>query len=109
MALGKGINIPQSTIDLIMAQNMWEAERVTLIKKKCHENDEEWRMIRPRMHWMRTFIKARPQKIILGLRMPEYERRLVISAAKVAGIQEIHEMYINDSDELDSRPINYRK
>ena len=34
--------------------------------------------------------------------MPEYERRLVISAAKVAGIQEIHEMYINDSDELDS-------
>lgn len=105
MALGKGINIPQSTIDLIMAQNMWEAERVTLIKKKCHENDEEWRMIRPRMHGMRTFIKARPQKIILGLRMPEYERRLVISAAKVAGIQEIHEMYINDSDELDSRSL----
>ena len=62
-------------------------------------------MIRPRMHGMRTFIKARPQKIILGLRMPEYERRLVISAAKIAGIQEIHKMYINDSDELDSRSL----
>ncbi|MDE6992868.1 MAG: hypothetical protein K2P41_00355 [Lachnospiraceae bacterium] len=70
-----------------------------------HENDEEWRMIRPRMHGMRTFIKARPRKIILGLRMPEYERKLVISAAKIAGIQEIHKMYINDSDELDSRSL----
>lgn len=105
VAFSKKINIPQNTINLILAQNMWEAERVTLIKKKCHENDEEWRMIRPRMYEQRTFIKARPKKIILGLRMPEYERRLVISAAQVAGIQEIHEMYINDSDELDSRPI----
>lgn len=104
-AFNKKMYIPQNTIDLISALTMWEAERITLIKKKCHENDEEWRMIRPRIYEQRTFIKAKPKKIILGLRMPEYERRLVASAAKVAGIQEIHEMYINRSDELDSRLI----
>jgi hypothetical protein len=37
--------------------------------------------------------------------MPEYERRLVISAAKVAGIASINEIIINDSDELTMRPI----
>ena len=62
-------------------------------------------MIRPRIYGQRTFIKAKPKKIILGLRMPEYEQSLVISAAKIAGIQEIHKMYINNSDELDSRLI----
>ena len=37
--------------------------------------------------------------------MPEYERRLVISAAKVAGIASINEMVINDMDELQMRPL----
>ena len=40
------------------------------------------------------------------MRTPQYERRLIVSAATIAGIQEIHELYINDSDILDSRPIN---
>ena len=37
--------------------------------------------------------------------MPEYEKRLVISAAKVAGINNIEELYINDSDLLDTKAI----
>lgn len=49
-AFNKKMHIPQNTIDLISTQTMWEAERITLIKKKCHENDEEWRMIRPRIY-----------------------------------------------------------
>lgn len=28
---------------------MWEIERISLIKKKCYEYDQEWRMIRPAM------------------------------------------------------------
>ena len=47
----------------------------------------------------------KPNKIILGLRMPEYERLMVISAAKVAGISNIEELYINDSDQLDTKVI----
>ena len=84
---------------------MWEAERVSLIKKMCHEYDGEWRMIRPTMAPDRTCIKMRPQKVILGLRMPEYERLLVVSAAKIAGINIIEELYIDDSDQLATRPF----
>ena len=84
---------------------MWEAERISLIKKKCHEYDQEWRMIRPTMTPERTCIKLKPNRIILGLRMPEYERLMVISAAKVAGIGNIEELYINDLDQLDTKVI----
>lgn len=87
---------------------MWEAERVSLIKKKCHEYDREWRMIRPTMMPDRTCIKMKPQKVILGLRMPAYERRLVISAAEIAGISNVEELYINDSDRLDCRSVAMR-
>ena len=47
----------------------------------------------------------KPNIVILGLRMPEYEKLMVISAAKVAGISNIEELYINDSDQLDTRAI----
>ena len=62
-------------------------------------------MIRPTMAPDRTCIKMRPQKVILGLRMPEYERLLVASAAKIAGINKIEELYIDDSDQLATRPF----
>lgn len=32
--------------------------------------------------------------------MPEYERMLVISAAKVAGIKNIEDLYIDEFDQL---------
>ena len=62
-------------------------------------------MIRPAMMPERTYIKMKPHKIILGLKMPDYERMLVISAAKLAGISTIEELYINDSDQLASRVL----
>lgn len=78
----------------------WEIEKIALIKKKCHEYDQVWRMLCPVMGPNRPCIKMRPSSIALGLRMTEYERRLVISAAKVAGIASINEIIIDDSDEL---------
>lgn len=84
---------------------MWEIERISLIKKKCHENDQEWRMIRPAVGEQRSLIKMRPSKVIIGLRTPEYESRLIVSVAKIAGVNEIHKLYINETDELDSKPI----
>ena len=97
--------ISQRVIEVIYKEVMWEAERISLIKKKCHENDDEWRMIRPTMMPDRTCIKMKPDKVIVGLRMQEYERLLVISAAKVAGINNVEELYINDSDQLDTRRL----
>lgn len=84
---------------------LWEIERISLIKKKCHENDQEWRMLCPFVGHLRPVMDMKPTSIALGLRMPEYERRLVVSAAKVAGIESINEMYIDDMDELQMRPI----
>lgn len=84
---------------------MWEAERISLIKKKCHEYDQEWRMIRPAIMEKQSFIKMKPCKVIIGMKTPEYECRLIVSAAVNAGIKEIHRLYINNSDELDSKPI----
>lgn len=84
---------------------LWEIERISLIKKKCHENDQEWRMLCPFVGHLRPVIDMKPTSIALGLRMPEYERRLVVSAAKVAGIESINEMYIDEMDELQTRPI----
>lgn len=83
----------------------WEIEKISLIKKKCHEYDQEWRMLCPIVGPDRPCIKMKPTKIALGLRMPEYERRLVISAAKVAGITAINEIIIDDRNELTMRPI----
>ncbi len=98
--------IPQhGIIELCDKITLWEAERVSLIKKKCHEYDEEWRMIRPSIKRERTCIKMRPQKVILGLRMPEYERMMVVAASKIAGINHIEELYIDDSDKLSSREL----
>ena len=62
-------------------------------------------MIRPSMSPNRTCIKMRPCKVLLGMRMPEYERALVTAAAKCAGISIIEELYINDLDILDSKAI----
>ena len=87
---------PPDFIDSVKRSIMWEIERISLIKKKCHENDQEWRMIRPEIIKERSFVKMKPCKIIIGLRTTKYERKLIISAAKIAGIQEIHELYIND-------------
>ena len=102
---GQNGKIPQQVVDFSYKAAMWEAERVSLIKKKCHEYDKEWRMIRPSMMPDRTCIKMKPYKVILGLRMPEYERKLVIAAANVAGINKIEELYIDDADQLLSRII----
>ena len=89
----------------VQSDLMWEAERISLIKKKCHQNDQEWRMIRPGICEQRSCIKMKPYKVIIGLRTPDYESRLIVSAAGNAGIQEIDKLYINDSDILDSKPV----
>lgn len=90
----------------VMSDLMWEPERISLIKKKCHEYDQEWRMIRPIISEQRSFIKMKPCIVIIGFRTPEYETRLIVSAAVNAGISEIHKLYINESDMLDSKPVS---
>lgn len=95
----QGTQIPQYLYDGV-GNGMWERERATLIKKKCHEYDKEWRMItycpmKPpiMMEWI-------PSGIILGLRMSADEERLVINNAKEAGIKNIYKSVIDSKNRL---------
>ena len=85
--------------------DVWEQEKITLIKKMCHQYDEEWRMIvgcRMNPPIMREW---RPCGVILGLRMEEMDENNVISTAKEAGIRNIYKSFINAKNELDARLI----
>ena len=84
---------------------MWEPERISLIKKKCHEYDQEWRMLHPIMSDQRPCIKMKPCKVIIGLRTTDEDSKQIIIAAKNAGIKDIHKLFINDADQLDSHPV----
>lgn len=83
----------------------WQKEKCILIKKKCHEYDEEWRMILSCNTQPNPCIKWKPESVIIGLKTPEYERKLIIAASQTAGIADILQIYINDDDNLMVKPI----
>ncbi len=83
---------------------MWEIERISLIKKYRHHYDGKWRMILPTPYSSRSSIRLKPQKIIIGLRTPEYEKLLIAAAAKVAGISQIYTICINEKAKLAQVP-----
>ncbi len=81
-----------------LGSGCWEKEKISLIKKKCHEYDEEWRILSnsevKKIQWI-------PCGIILGLRMDEAIKNLVIGIAKMAGIKEIYQSFINEHNQMD--------
>ena len=79
---------------------LWESERVSLIKKKCHEYDAEWRMISHNHFAQGLFIKWIPSKVIIGLKTEPAERAVIVRAAVAAGIEHISEAYISPEDNL---------
>lgn len=99
-----GTSIPKYLYDSI-GNDAWERERTTLIKKKCHEYDEEWRMIASCQMKPPIMMEWIPSGIILGLRMGTNEENLVISMAKEAGIKEIYKSFIDVENRLDAAPI----
>lgn len=84
----------------------WERERTTLIKKKCHEYDEEWRMVTGCQMKPPIMMEWIPSGIILGLRMKSTEENLVVSMAKEAGIKNIYKSYIDSGNRLNAMPIS---
>lgn len=81
---------------------VWEKEKVTLIKSKCHEYDAEWRMILPcqmKEPVMREWI---PYGVILGLKISENDKRIVIESAKRAGVKHIFQSIIDINGGLDA-------
>ena len=86
-----------------MGNQLWERERITLIKKECHRYDKEWRMIAATYFKegpvMREWI---PDAVILGYSMSVSDEAEVIGTAYQAGIKKIYKCYINDDGDLDA-------
>ena len=83
----------------------WERERTTLIKKKCHHYDEEWRMITWGDVKPPVMLEWIPYGVVLGLRMSKEDRESVISIVKQAGIEHVFESFINRKNQLDARAV----
>lgn len=97
-----GTPIPQSLYAL-MGNGFWEREKTTLIKKKCHEYDEEWRLVAGCIMKPPIMMEWIPSGIILGLRMGKVEESLVVSMAKEAGIKNIYKSYIDSQNRLNAK------
>ena len=83
----------------------WEQERIALIKSKCHEYDQEWRMILRSPANGPIMQEWVPYGVVLGLRTNSRDKSTIIRSAKLAGIDHFFETYINDSNRLDIRPL----
>ena len=103
--LNNNVPTPPELLHMIDTCMSWEIERISLLKKFCHVFDDEWRMIYPQWSATRPCIKLKPKNVIIGLRTPEYEKRLILSAATAAGIADIRKIQISEQDELESIPI----
>ena len=101
-----------STIQTLVSQGnfMWAMERVLLIKKWIHHYDEEWRMILNSKYRINNSAKpciiCKPSKIILGLNISEDDKKAVLTAAEVAGINSIKQMIINDNDKFVAQSLS---
>ena len=94
-----------------VSDHPWEKEKITLIKKKCHEYDAEWRAILSTPYYLNApvYKKWKPYGVILGLNMEADSKKLVVNAAETAGITGIFQVEISDNDELELLSISGRK
>lgn len=83
----------------------WETTKISVIKMKCHQYDKEWRIVLFHSFSQRQFVPLQPQSVTIGLRTPEYKKRLIISAAQVAGISKFYRMIIDENDEFVRVPL----
>ena len=81
---------------------IWEREKITLIKKKCHKYDQEWRMILSQPMSQPVSIKWIPSAIYLGLNMDSQDMDLVMTIAKIAGVDKIYKCHITDDGQLNA-------
>lgn len=84
---------------------IWERERTSLIKHKCHHCDLEWRMLLNFYPSKNVYLKWIPDAVILGLRIDEINARMIVRSANMAGIKKILQVTINPNDELDIKEV----
>ena len=88
-----------------LPNTLWEQERVTLIKSKCHEYDQEWRMILRNKGNGPMLQEWVPYGVILGIRTSDQNRKVILRSAETAGIPHVFETFINNDNKLDYKEI----
>lgn len=83
----------------------FEKERISLIKKKCHEYDEEWRMISKCLIEPKALFNWAPEAVILGLRTSTVDANLIITLARQAGIKKFYKSIIDKENKLNAQLI----
>lgn len=85
---------------------LWQRERIALIKAKCHEYDQEWRMILRINNTEGTYYQEWvPYGVILGLRITPENKERVIQSARIAGINRVFETFIDADNKLGLRTL----
>ena len=76
-----------------------DRELISLVKKKCHEYDLEWRILG--LSYVNDnkpiFKYWKPKSITLGLRTKALDKKLIKEIALKAGIDKIYEIYIDEN------------
>lgn len=87
----------------------YEAYKISLIKNKCHEYDNEWRIIPANISYGHRYtpIIWKPSKIIVGLRTPPEHISLILRSAQIAKIQNIYRMGITSKNKLGIFPLYF--
>ncbi len=84
----------------------WQLYSIALIKSKCHEYDKEWRLFMSNLYTAAPVMKEWiPDGVILGLKMSDFDKELVIRSAQMSGVDHVYESYINDEYRLDHREL----
>lgn len=84
----------------------WAREKASLIKHDCHRYDQEWRMLLSITPENPLYIKWIPDAVILGLRIDNLNAKMVVRAAKMAGISKIWQTIINPNDDLEVQEVS---
>lgn len=103
-----GYMIPKSVLYLFineLSKTFWEQKKVALIKSKCHEYDREWRMLLHNSSPAPVMKEWIPYGVILGLRISDTDKDVVIRSSRMAGIEHIYESYIDDNYKLAHREL----
>lgn len=90
-----------SRITSVYGSQIWEREKISLIKKKVHEYDEEWRIILHGSMNYPVMMEWIPSAVYLGLNMGPNEQKLIYDIAKTAGIENVYRCYITDEGKID--------
>lgn len=88
-----------------LGNQIWEREKITLIKKICHSYDQEWRMLVNRTVRMPVYIEWIPSAIYLGLNMTDKDAEFVTKIAKTSGIRKVYKCCISDEGSLIAEEI----